>query len=100
MPGKPGTRVFPSTRGQSLTAVLRSPSATRLSGQFGPRLNGFASLPHDRFAFFGAITLKNFSLRTTGERFVLHRIDRCLSRFNFSGQFDVRAGGFARDLCE
>jgi hypothetical protein len=37
---------------------LRSPSATRLSGQFGPRLNGFASLPHDRFAFIGAITLK------------------------------------------
>ena len=44
--------------GTIVNGCLRSPSATRLSGKFGPRLNGFASLPHDRFAFIGAITLK------------------------------------------
>lgn len=76
--------------GAIVNGCLRSPSATRLSGQFNPRLNGFASLPRDRFAFIGAITLKDlYPPHDGGKRFVLHRINHCLSRFNFFGQTAV-----------
>ena len=74
--------------GAIVNGCLRSPSATRLSGYFYPRLNGFASLPHDRFAFIGAIIFqKSFALRTAGEHFALQRISHCFVKFS-TGHFD------------
>ena len=62
-------RSLGNTTGQSLTAVFDRLRQPDYLVKFSPRLNGFASLPRDRFAFIGCNHLrKSLALRTKGER--------------------------------